>query len=179
MKALLIIDMQAGSFSEIPRFDAENVIEIINSLSGLYRKNEDKVIFIQHDGSKENCFIPGTEEWKILPDLVINNDDILISKTANDAFYRTDLDTFLRTNGINDIAITGCATDFCVEATIQSALVKDYNITIVKDGHTTADRPHADAKTVIDHYNWIWENLSPTQGKLEVIPFEDLISQEI
>jgi len=179
MKALLIIDMQAGSFSEIPRFDSENVIEIINSLSALYRRNEEKVIFIQHDGSKENCFIPGTEEWKILPDLVINKDDIFVSKMANDAFYQTELDSFLRTNGINDITITGCATDFCVEATIQSALVKDYNITIVKDGHTTADRPHADANTVINHYNWVWENMSPTQGKLEVIAFEDLILQKI
>ena len=179
MKALLIIDMQAGSFSGIPRFDAMHVVEVITSLSGLYRKNEDKVIFIQHDGSKENCFIPGTDEWKILPDLVINKEDILISKTANDAFYQTDLNSFLRSNGINDITITGCATDFCVEATVQSALVKDYNITIVRDGHTTADRPYANAKTVIDHYNWIWENMSPTQGKLEVIAFEDLIAQEV
>ena len=179
MKALLIIDMQAGSFSDIPRFESKKVIEIINAISKRYRENGDKVIFIQHDGSKENCFLPGTDEWQILPDLVTKKDDIFVHKIANDAFYKTNLESFLRTNAINDITITGCATDFCVEATIQSALVKDYNITIVKEGHTTADRPHANAKTVIDHYNWIWENMSPTQGKLEVIAFEDIILQDV
>ncbi|MBT1687173.1 isochorismatase family protein [Fulvivirgaceae bacterium PWU37] len=33
--------------------------------------------------------------------------------------------------------ITGSATDFCVESTVQSARSKDYQVTVVKDGHTT------------------------------------------
>lgn len=175
MKALIIIDMQVGSFIDIERYDAVGVIERINALADLYRKESNKVIFVQHDGTKENCFLPGTPEWEILEELVIEPEDNFIVKTANDSFYQTDLDTLLKTYEINDITITGSATDFCIESTVQSAIVKDYNITIIKDGHTAADRPYLTAKSVIDHYNWVWENLSPTNGSVKAITFEDYI----
>lgn len=64
--------------------------------------------------------------------------------------------------------ITGCATDFCVESTIQSALTKDYNITVVEDGHTTGERPHLIPQQVIEHYNWVWQNMLPTNGQIKV-----------
>ena len=47
------------------------------------------------------------------------------TQTANDSFYRTDLEKILRAHQIMDVVITGCATDFCVNATVHSALVKD------------------------------------------------------
>ena len=176
MKALIVVDMQAGSFTaETPRIDSDQVVRRINALSDLYRNNTNKVIFVQHDGTLENCFIPGSPEWQILDTLVIKPEDTFIVKTANDAFYRTDLDTVLKANGIDEITITGCATDFCVEATIQSALVKDYKITIIKDAHTTADRPFMSAESVIEHYNWVWENMTPVNGKIEVVGFKDYI----
>ena len=54
-KALLVIDMQKGSFtSETPRFDSKGVIERINSLARIFRESNYPVIFIQHDGTKEN-----------------------------------------------------------------------------------------------------------------------------
>lgn len=75
---------------------------------------------------------------------------------------------------IDELLITGCATDFCVESTIQSALSKDYNITVVADGHTTGDRPHLKAEQVIEHYNWVWQNMIPTKGKIEVKTFKEI-----
>lgn len=64
--------------------------------------------------------------------------------------------------------ITGCATDFCVESTIQSTLTKDFNITVAEDGHTTGERPNLKAEQVINHYNWVWQNMIPTKGKIKV-----------
>ncbi|MHB8580662.1 MAG: cysteine hydrolase family protein [Ignavibacteriaceae bacterium] len=134
MKALLIIDMQVGSFKpETPRFDAAGVVQKINSLSNIFRKNGDKVVFIQHDGTKENYFIPCTSDWQILPTLIRLRDDVIISKTANDSFYLTYLESVLKKNDITELFITGCATDYCVNATVHSALTKDYNIFVVKD----------------------------------------------
>ncbi len=67
MKALLIIDMQQISFTPAtPRFDTDGVVKRINTLSDRFRKNSDKVIYIQHNGSKEGYCVPETEEWKIL-----------------------------------------------------------------------------------------------------------------
>ena len=175
MKALLIIDMQKGSFKPYSlRHDTLGTIDRINSLSGYFRANHYPVIFIQHDGTKENCFLPNSEDWQILPELLKLESDIVISKTANDSFYNTLLQSILSENKISELFITGCATDFCVDSTIKSALSKDYRITIIEDGHTTASRPHIDAQTVINHYNWLWNDMSPTKHKLTVMKTSEI-----
>jgi nicotinamidase-related amidase len=176
MKALLIIDMQCVSFTPAtPRYDAENVIKRINTLSEIFRENGDTVIFIQHDGSKENYCLPGTEEWKILPELNRLPEDVVIAKLANDSFYRTNLHQFLQDKHIDELVITGCATDFCVDSTVKSALTHDYNLTIIADAHTTADRPHLPAPKIIEHYIWIWENLIHTDGTIRIVKAEEYV----
>ena len=115
--------MQVGSFKpETSRYDTDGVVTRINSLSYYFRQNRDKVIFIQHDGTKEGSYIPGTSDWKILPSLIQLPSDIVLRKTANDSFYKSDLALVLKKYGITEIVITGCATDFCVDATIHSAI---------------------------------------------------------
>jgi nicotinamidase-related amidase len=173
MKALLIIDMQEVSFTAAtPRFDQDGVIQRINLLSEKFRKNGYVVIFIQHDGFREGYCIPNTPEWNILSALEIKENDLFISKTANDSFYNTTLRDSLIRSGIEDIVITGCATDFCVDATVKSALINDFSITVIADGHTTADRTNITAKQLIDHYNWIWQEMTPTRTRIKVVGFE-------
>jgi nicotinamidase-related amidase len=179
MKALLIIDMQKVSFTpKTPRYDTEGVIERINLLADNFRGIGDHVIFIQHDGTKEGVCIPGTEEWEILEALKKDSTDLIISKTANDAFYKTDLKHKLTQLGVDELVITGCATDFCVDATVKSALVCDFNITIIADGHTTADRPHLAAKRVTEFYNWIWSEMTPTHGRIKVTKLDDYLKNQ-
>lgn len=168
-KALLIIDMQKGSFTpETPRYDTIEVTQRMNALSHIFRKSGAHIIYIQHDGTKFNDFIPNTVAWEILDDLDTKPTDHYINKYANDCFYQSKLNALLTSLGVNELFITGCATDFCVEATIQSGLAKDYSITVVSDAHTTGERPHLTAKKIIEHYNWVWQNMIPTNGKIEV-----------
>lgn len=169
--------MQVGSFAATPRYDADGVVERINRLAEYFRFSGKPVIFIQHDGSKENYLYSGSDDWKILPGLVQKESDVHIEKTANDSFYKTKLDDFLRSTHIDKIYITGCATDFCVNATVHSALVKDYTIVIVRDCHTTADRPNQSAVNLIDFHNWLWENLTPTGGSITIKALEEIINQ--
>ena len=119
--------------------------------------------------------MPGSDEWKILPMLTQKPQDIIISKTANDAFYKSELDKSLKELEVDELFITGCATDFCVDATARSALTHDYNVFVVEDGHTTADRPHLKAVQVISHHNWLWENMIPTEGKINVVSTEKIL----
>jgi len=37
------------------------------------------------------------------------------------------------------------------------------------DAHTTADRPNVSAEKLIAHHNWLWSELTPTEGKITVI----------
>ncbi len=58
IKALLIIDMQKGSFTaKTPRFDKDGVVKRVNALIQIFRDADKPIIFIQHDGSKENEFL--------------------------------------------------------------------------------------------------------------------------
>lgn len=169
MKALLIIDMQKVSFTpKTPRFEADRVIGQINLISENFRQNGLPVIFIQHNGIRENYCLPGTKEWEILDEVVRKPGDVVIGKEVNDGFYQTQLHQYLQLNNITELVITGCATDFCVDATVKSALTHDYNLTIIADAHTTADRPHVSAQTLIAHHNWLWSEMTPTEGRVWV-----------
>ncbi len=174
--AFLIIDMQKGSFTKgTPRYQTNEVVGRINLIARQFRILNYPVIHIQHDGSAEKVFLPNSYEWEILDELEVNKSDIIISKTANDAFYRSELKNTLEGLAVKKLVISGCATDFCVESTIQSALAKDFDVTVVSDGHTTADRPQLDAKQVIDHYNWVWSNMIPTKAQIDAKPHQTII----
>lgn len=177
-KALLVIDMQKGSFTQrTPRFDTEGVVSRINRLSSALRERNFPVIFIQHDGDNRGEFEKNTLEWELLDALDVEPTDILIDKYVNDVFYQSKLHECLKESNISQLIITGCATDFCVESTVQSALSKDFDITVISDGHTTGERPNLTAQQVIAHYNWVWKNMIPTKGKMDVLSFEDVIKR--
>jgi len=176
MRALLIIDMQQGSFRPYTlRHDTLAIVNRINRLSEAFRKNGDLVIFIQHDGTKENCFLPGTEDWSLLPELISGPADMFVSKTANDSFYQTELQSLLASSGVTELILTGCATDFCVDATLKSALTRNYSITVVADGHTTADRPMIPARKVIQYFNWLWSEITPIQSMIKVESYHAIL----
>lgn len=175
-KALLVIDMQKGSFTtETPRYDTKGVIKRINTLARLFRELDYPIFYIQHDGTGSGEFEKNTLEWENLDELDVQSIDIRIDKYANDVFYKSELHSKLTSLGIKELFITGCATDFCVESTVQSALTKDYLITVVEDGHTTGERPELSAKQVIGHYNWVWKNMLPTQGEIKVQKSERIV----
>ncbi len=175
-KAFLVIDMQKGSFTpKTPRFDTKGVVDRINGLADLFRKINFPVMFIQHDGNGTGEFEKNTWEWELLDELQVEPSDIRLDKYANDVFYKSKLQHILSELGTEELVIAGCATDFCVESTIQSALAKDYDVTVVADGHTTGERPHLSAEKVIEHYNWVWQNMIPTAGKVKVEDYETII----
>lgn len=175
-KAFLVIDMQKGSFTpETPRFNANSVITKINKVADFFRSNKQTVLFIQHNGEQFAEFIPGTTEWEILDELEIRSIDTVVEKYANDSFYHSELATILKKRNITELYISGCATDFCVESTIQSALVKDFHVKVLSDSHTTADRPHLKAEKVIEHYNWVWKGMIPTKGSIELLSSDEIL----
>ena len=173
---LLIIDMQKCSFTpETPSYDTEGVVRRINQLATFFRKSNSPVFWIQHNGKDQNVFLPETKEWELLDNRIIDETDVRIEKYANDVFYNSKLQANLRSGKIDVIYITGCDTDFCVASTAQSALVKDYNIVVVGNVHTTGDRPHLKAEKIVTHYNWVWQNMIRTKGKINVTASEELM----
>jgi nicotinamidase-related amidase len=176
--ALLVIDMQVGLFGpESPRYDADGTVRRINALARAVREAGGTVVFVQHDGPPGDAFEPGSEGWRLLPALDRRAGDPVVHKRACDAFYETDLGETLHARGAGRLLVTGCATDFCVDTTIRAAASRDYDVVVVEDGHTTADRPHVDALSVMRHHNWVWRNLIHPRAPIEVVPTSALLAR--
>jgi nicotinamidase-related amidase len=159
MDAMLVVDMQVGLLNGEPKHDLHGVIGRINRLAAKIREQSGKVIFVQHCGLKGDDFEPQTPGWGFLPELLRDAKDIVVQKTLNDPFAGTDLQARLKEIAPERVLITGWATDFCVDATVRSAVANHHNVVVVADGHTLSDRPHLDAISVIRHHNWVWSNL--------------------
>lgn len=175
MDALIIVDMQVGLLKDAPKHDLDGVIARINQLAAVVRGGAGKVIFIQHHGAAGEDFAPGAEGWALLPELDRRGGDLVIGKTLNDSFAGTELKARLDELAPQRVLIAGWATDFCVDATVRSAVAHGYHIVPVADGHTLSDRPHLAAPEIIRHHNWVWSGLI-APGSVRVATTGDLLA---
>jgi len=173
MIALLVIDMQVGLFEGEPRFDAQGVIRRINAIINAVHEARGVVVFIQHE--EEDHLQHGTPGWQLLPDLERTEKDVVVFKKASDAFYESELADVLKKHKVEQVVITGCATDFCVDTTIRAAASRDFEVVVAEDGHTTKDRAHLDAVSIIKHHNWMWKYLILPHSEVKVIPTENIL----
>ena len=177
MRALVIIDMQVGCFAgQPPRRDVEGTVARVNQLAAAIRRNG-QVVFIQHTEPADGL-ARGSNEWALLPALDRTPGDFVIEKSACDSFLETKLEDILRSHGIDELIITGCATDFCVDTTIRTAGALKFKVVVPSDAHTTRDRPHLDAQSIIAHHNFMWaELLLPRQARVRVLPTHQLLGE--
>jgi nicotinamidase-related amidase len=159
MDAVIVVDMQAGLLKGPPKHDLQGVVDRINRVMTKAREQSGAVILIQHCGRAGDDFEPHSPGWAFLPGLQCAQTDLVVRKTLNDPFAKTELQATLRTIAPDRVLVAGWATDFCVDATVRSAVSNGHNVVVVADGHTLSDRPHLDARAVIRHHNWVWSNL--------------------
>jgi len=174
--AIVVVDMQVGLLDGPPKHDLQGVIQRINLLTAMVRKQSGKVIWIRHCGKTGDGFERDTEGWSFLPELSCHRADFVIEKTLNDPFVGTSLQVTLERFAPDRLLVAGWATDSCVDATIRSAISNDYHVVVVSDGHTVSDRPHLDAATVIRHHHWVWGNLI-TNRSVRIVTTGQLIDE--
>ncbi|MGI9409848.1 MAG: isochorismatase family protein [Hyphomicrobiaceae bacterium] len=169
--ALVIVDMQEGSFTpRSVRHDAVGLIERLNQLSNRIRAAGGLVVFVQHDGPLGDAHHPGAWGWPILSELGQSANDFVVRKTTCDSFLDTELSQRLVERSVSRLIITGCATDFCVDTTVRSALARRYETIVPEDGHTTSDRDHLAAEKIIAHHNAVWADYIGPRGAATVLP---------
>lgn len=167
-RVVMVVDMQNGVFAT-PRLARERCVAQINRLV----RAADKVIFIQHD--EAGGLEAGSEGFALLPELEQPAGALYVTKTACDAFYHTSLAQVLDEHDIQQFVICGCATNYCLDTTIKNGASRGYGIVIAEDAHTTADRPAAQAATLIAHYNEVWRTLTIPGNPLQVKPTETIL----
>jgi nicotinamidase-related amidase len=153
--ALLVIDVQNGVVANAHNRDA--VIANINSLVDKARTEDVAVVWVQHS---DDDLQPDTDNWQYVPELVRQPSEPLVHKNYGDSFEGTDLESLLADRGVGRLIVTGAQTDACIRSTLHGAFVRGYDVTLVRDAHTTEDLSAYGAPTpdkVIAHTNLYWE----------------------
>lgn len=129
---LLVVDVQNGVMSEA--WDAPRVVKNVSRAVERARAQGVPVIWVQHSSDE----LPrGSAPWQWVPELVPAKDEALIHKQFNSSFEETTLEDELARLEATHIALAGAATNWCIRATAYGALDRGYDLTLIKDAHTT------------------------------------------
>lgn len=85
------------------------------------------------DGSPSRVLIRDTWNTAIIDELTPEPDDIVVWKHRYSGFFETDLDTLLRSAGIDTLIFVGATTSICVDSTVRDAMFRDYRCLVVED----------------------------------------------
>jgi nicotinamidase-related amidase len=171
--ALLIIDAQREYFDEDEPLYTPHAAKITENLVSLRKWAESigaLTIIVQHihkaDGSDLGrmgdfdatpVFVEGTKGVELVPELAPRETDIVIRKTRYSAFVGTNLDSILKSHGVDCVVISGLMTNYCSVSTARHAHDLDYKVVFVTDANAGPDMPdlgfgsiaHADVMRVV------------------------------
>lgn len=98
--------------------------------------------------------VEGSWDAQIVDDLNVHEDDHVVVKHTYDAFYRTDLEGYLDTHGIDDLLFVGTLANVCVLHTAGSAGLRDFRPILVEDAIGYIDAEHHEY--AVDHADWLF-----------------------
>ena len=152
--ALLIVDVQIGSFREIkPLYKANELLKNIQLLISNAKERQTPIVYMKFNDNPGKPLERGTSGWDIHPFIAPTDDDIIIEKNHPDSFQETNLQQELAVKGVKRIVITGIQTEVCVDATCRRAFSLGYDVVLVKGGHSTYDSEALMALQIINHHN--------------------------
>jgi nicotinamidase-related amidase len=154
MKALVIIDMQMEMQHRIDAGrDCVNpdAPSRIAALSEAFRKSGQPVIHIRHSADDPaSPFHADAAGYPPMPCAeAIAGEPIFLKRTSS-GFASTDLEAYLRENGITDLLITGGVAGYCVNSTVRAGADLGFNMTVVEDAVIAFDLPRLSARTIFD-----------------------------
>jgi nicotinamidase-related amidase len=106
----------------------------------------------------------GSPGHEILPELAPADGDLVVKKYRSSAFWGTNLDLLLRSNGIKSLVVTGCTTEGCVESTARDALFNDYYVVVVEDSVASDDREQHEASLLLMRHRFDIANAEEVLG---------------
>lgn len=132
--ALVVVDMQVGVMDGT--LERSKVIGNAANAVARARTQDVPVIWVQHESDE----LPRDGDfWQLVPELVPAPNETRIHKQFNSSFEHTDFDAILASMGVSHIVLAGAQTNWCIRATAYGALERGYDLTLLRDAHTTSD----------------------------------------
>lgn len=129
---LLVVDVQVNVVKgawEAPRVIGNVALSVKRA-----RAQKVPIVWVQH---ADDDLVKDSPGWQWVPELIPAADERLLHKQFNSCFEHTPLDEELAKLGVTHIVLAGCATNWCIRATAYGALERGYDLTLIKDAHTT------------------------------------------
>jgi nicotinamidase-related amidase len=150
---LLVVDVQVGVMSE--SWDAPRIVKNVSRAVERARAHGVPVLWVQHSDDE---LAYGSPQWQWVPELAPAQGEPLLHKQFNSSFERTALEDELARLGATHIALAGASSNWCIRATAYAALDRGYDLTLIKDAHTTStmaldDGTRIEAANVIQELN--------------------------
>ncbi len=137
-RALLVIDVQNIYFSDKMRisYPAGSLERILEAMDGA-AASQVPVVVVQHSSSSMAAFMKGSEEWKLHPEVAKRKFDVLTEKDLPGSFTGTELEAWLRRNGVDTVAICGYMTQMCCDTTARQAFHLGFKVEFLSDATGT------------------------------------------
>ena len=132
--ALLVIDVQNQVVEGA--YNKDQVISNINSAVMKARAAGVPVVWVQHS---DDWMAIGSDDWQIVPELLPAEGEAKVGKLYRNSFEATDLESVLERLEVGHVYVCGAQTNNCVRFTSHGALDRGYDVTLLKDAHTTTD----------------------------------------
>jgi len=171
---LLVVDVQVGVMQHA--WDSPRIIQNIVSAVERARSQGAPVIWVQH---ADDELVYGSDDWQLAPELVPAEGETRIYKGFNSSFEQTPLEETLARLGATRIVLVGASTNWCIRATAYAALERGYDLTLVKDAHTTEtmefdDGTRIEAENIILELNVAMKWLGYPGRKNAAVPAAEL-----
>ncbi len=171
--ALLIIDTQVGVIENA--YAKEQMLENIKTLLTQAREKHVSVIYVQHEEPQGYELEVGTPAWQIHPSIAPQEGEPIVHKQSPDSFYATPLQEVLQARGIKHLVVVGAQTNVCVDTTTRRALSMGYDVTLVRDAHTTDDSEVLTAAQIIAHHNDTLDGFRAGAHRARVKPASEVV----
>ena len=98
--------------------------------------------------------LEGSWDAELIEELTPDGDELVVDKHTYDAFYRTGLEGYLESHGIDDLVVCGTLANVCVLHTAGSAGLRDYRPVVVEDALGYITEEHREY--AVDHADWLF-----------------------
>lgn len=170
--ALVVIDLQLGPFYGTHK--QEETMAVIQSLISRAKEQKIPIFYIQHGEQPGGFLERGTPFWQLMQGIVPGENDYIIHKQSTDSFYETSLQQELENLNINHLIVAGARTEYCVDTTCRRAVSLGFDVTLVEDGHTTADGVIPEEQIIL-HHNHNLSTVKTVYHQIVVIPSDKVV----
>lgn len=168
---LLVIDLQVDVVAKC--VDRDGVLARSAALIDRARVEDVPVVFAQHQDADLQ---PGTAGWRFAASIAPAPGERVVAKEYRDSFAGTTLEATLAELDVTHLVLAGAASDNCIRSTMQRAAADGYDVTLVRDCHTTEDTEfdgvQVTGEQIVAHTNLYMKGLTYPGQTLGIAPHD-------